>query len=229
MFQTVRHWWAEGSGRHTARLFLFEFFVVVLGVLAAQALANWVGTRAEREQGRRLFADATESARQLDRTLGYWQRFAPCLRSHVASISRAAANGGSMTGDAIGRPAVPNPPEPQFSADDWGRIALVATPEQVQSLRGLQATASVHNAYASEMARQWSTFRLLDPTLGAALPEDRSRVRAAAMQVDSTLRWMMNRRMGNPAEFQPLGLGSTPIDPVLLPRVDSCGMLKNWQ
>ena len=229
MFQAVRHWWGGGRGKLTARLFVFEFVVVVVGVLAAQALANWVGTRAEREQGRRLFADATESARQLDRTLGYWQRFAPCLRSHVASISRAAANAGSMTGDAIGRPAVPSPPEPQFSADDWGRIALVATPEQVQSLRGLQATASIHNAYASEMARQWSTFRLLDPSLGAALPEDRSRVRAAAMQVDSTLRWMMHRRMGNPADFQPLGLGSTPIDPVLLPRVDSCGMLKNWQ
>ena len=229
MFQAVRHWWGGGRGKLTARLFVFEFVVVVVGVLAAQALANWVGTRAEREAGRRLFADATEGARQLDRTLGYWQRFAPCLRSHVASISRAAANAGSMTGDAIGRPAVPSPPEPQFSADDWGRIALVATPEQVQSLRGLQATASIHNAYASEMARQWSTFRLLDPSLGAALPEDRSRVRAAAMQVDSTLRWMMHRRMGNPADFQPLGLGSTPIDPVLLPRVDSCGMLKNWQ
>ena len=229
MFQAVGHWWGGGRGKLTARLFVFEFVVVVVGVLAAQALANWVGTRAEREAGRRLFADATEGARQLDRTLGYWQRFAPCLRSHVASISRAAANAGSMTGDAIGRPAVPSPPEPQFSADDWGRIALVATPEQVQSLRGLQATASIHNAYASEMARQWSTFRLLDPSLGAALPEDRSRVRAAAMQVDSTLRWMMHRRMGNPADFQPLGLGSTPIDPVLLPRVDSCGMLKNWQ
>ena len=229
MFQTVRHWWGSGRGRVTARLFLFEFVVVVAGVLAAQALANWVGTRAEREAGRRLFADATESARQLDRTLAYWQRFAPCLRSHVASISRAAASGESMSGDAIGRPAVPSPGEPQFSADDWRKIALVATPEQVQSLRELQASASVHNAYSIDMARQWSTFRLLDPGLGAASPEDRSRVRAAAMQVDSTLRWMMNRRKGNPADFRPLGLGSTPIDPAILPRVDSCGMLKDWQ
>ena len=229
MFQTVRHWWGSGRGKLTARLFLFEFVVVVAGVLAAQGLANWVGTRAEREQGRRLFADATESARQLDRTLGYWQRFAPCLRSHVASISRAAANGGSMSGDAIGRPAVPRPGEPQFGADDWSKIEQVATPEQVQSLRELQATASVYIAYASEMARQWSNFRLLDSSLGAASPEDRSRVRAAAMQVDSTLRWMMNRRMGNPADFRPLGLGSTPIDPAILQRVDSCGMLKDWR
>ena len=229
MFQTVRHWWGSGRGKLTARLFLFEFVVVVAGVLAAQALANWVGTRAEREAGQRLFADATESARQLDSTLGYWQRFAPCLRSHVASLSLAAANGGSMTGDVIGRPAVSRPVEPQFSADDWRKIALVATPEQVQSLRELEATASVHNAYASEMARQWSTFRLLDPSFGAASSEDRSRVRAAAMQVDSTLRWMMHRRMGNPADLRPLGLGSTPIDPAILSRVDSCGMLKDWR
>ena len=208
---------------------MFEFAVVVAGVLAAQGLANWVGTRAEREAGGRLFADAREGARQLDRTFSYWQRFAPCLRSHVASISRAAANGGSMTGDAIGRPALPSPVEPQFSADDWRKIALVATPDQVQSLRGLQATANVHNAYSSEMARQWSSFRLLDPSLGAASPEDRSRVRAAAMQVDSTLRWMMNRRIGDPADFRPLGLGSTPIDPAILPRVDACGMLKDWR
>ena len=229
MFQAVRHWWGGGRGKLTARLFVFEFVVVVVGVLAAQALANWVGTRAERHQGERLFADAVESARQLDRTLGYWQRFAPCVRSHVASISRAAANGDSMTGDAIGRPALPRPGEPQFGAEDWRKIALVATPEQVQSLRELQATASVHNAYASETARQWSTFRLLDLSLGAASPEDRSRVRAAAMQVDSTLRWMMNRRTGNPADFRPLGLGSTPIDPALLPRVDSCDRLKDWR
>ena len=224
MFQTVRHWWGSGRGKLTARLFVFEF-IVVAGVLSAQALANWVGTRAEREAGQRLFADAREGARQLDRTLSYWQRFAPCLRSHVASISRAAANGGSMTGDAIGRPAMPSSVYPQFSADDWRKIALVATPDQVQ----LQDTATVHNAYSSEMARQWSSFRLLDPSLGAASPEDRSRVRASAMQVDSILRWMMNRRKGNPADFRPLGLGSTPIDPALLPRVDPCGMLKNWQ
>lgn len=229
MFQAVRQWWGSGRGQLTARLFVFEFAVVVVGVLSAQALANWVGTRAEREAGRQLFADAKESARQLDRTLGYWQRFAPCLRSHVASISRAAANGESMTGDAIGRPALPRPVEPQFSADDWSKIALVATPEQVQSLRELVATASVHNAYASETARQWSTFKLLDLSLGAASPEDRSRVRAVAMQVDSTLRWMMNRHLGNPADFRPLGLGSTPIDPALLTRVDSCGMLKDWR
>ena len=46
MFQTVRHWWESGTGKVTARLFAFEFIVVVTGVLVAQALASWAQNRA---------------------------------------------------------------------------------------------------------------------------------------------------------------------------------------
>ena len=42
MFQTVRHWWGSGRGKITARLFLFELLVVVIGVLIAQMLAGYV-------------------------------------------------------------------------------------------------------------------------------------------------------------------------------------------
>ena len=31
MFRTVRYWWSEGSGQRTARLFVFEFVVVLAG------------------------------------------------------------------------------------------------------------------------------------------------------------------------------------------------------
>ena len=47
MFQAIRHWWDSGRGKITTRLFLFEFVVVVAGVLTAQALAEWVHDRAE--------------------------------------------------------------------------------------------------------------------------------------------------------------------------------------
>jgi hypothetical protein len=47
MFSTVRHWWQRGDGRATARLFLFELFVVVAGVLIAQALAGYVQTQSD--------------------------------------------------------------------------------------------------------------------------------------------------------------------------------------
>jgi hypothetical protein len=41
MFHTVRHWWGSGNGKVTARLFLFELFVVIAGVLIAQGLASY--------------------------------------------------------------------------------------------------------------------------------------------------------------------------------------------
>ena len=47
MFHAVRQWWGSGRGKITARLFAFEFLVVVAGVLTAQALANWVADRAD--------------------------------------------------------------------------------------------------------------------------------------------------------------------------------------
>jgi hypothetical protein len=229
MFHAVRSWWTGGRGKVSLRLFLFEFLVVVAGVLAAQALANWVSARAESFAGERLLSDAIERSRELDRSFAYWQRFAPCLRGHTAAIGRAAADGKSMSSDAIGRPAFPGMIEPQFDADDWRKIALVATPEQVEALRVLQATTSVYKTYVSEMAMQWATFRLLDPGFGNASAEDRSRVRAAATGVDNALRWMMYRRLRNPGDFLPLGLGSTPIDADLRERVDECGLLKDWR
>jgi hypothetical protein len=36
MFQTVRHWWGSGRGKVTARLFLFELFVVIAGKMLAR-------------------------------------------------------------------------------------------------------------------------------------------------------------------------------------------------
>ena len=46
MFQTVRHWWGSGHGKVTARLFLFELFVVIAGVLIAQGLAGYAQRQA---------------------------------------------------------------------------------------------------------------------------------------------------------------------------------------
>lgn len=45
MFRAVLHWWQGGDGKTTARLFVFELFVVVAGVLIAlgaeQMVSNW--------------------------------------------------------------------------------------------------------------------------------------------------------------------------------------------
>ena len=50
----LRGWLGKVRTRRWARLFLFEFLVVLLGVLSAQALAAWLGDRAERARAERV-------------------------------------------------------------------------------------------------------------------------------------------------------------------------------
>lgn len=58
MFRTVRHWWQGGDGKTTARLFVFELFVVVAGVLIAlgaeQLVSNWHWQGEVRDSDRRI-------------------------------------------------------------------------------------------------------------------------------------------------------------------------------
>lgn len=61
MFRTVRHWWQEGDGKTTARLFAFELFVVVAGVLIAlgaeELVSRWHWQREVRDSDRRISAE----------------------------------------------------------------------------------------------------------------------------------------------------------------------------
>lgn len=58
MFRTVRHWWQEGDGKTTARLFVFELIVVVAGVLIAlgaeEQVSKWHWQGEVRDSDRRI-------------------------------------------------------------------------------------------------------------------------------------------------------------------------------
>ena len=58
MFRTVRHWWQGADGKTTARLFVFELFVVSAGVLIAlgaeQLVSNWHWQGEVRDSDRRI-------------------------------------------------------------------------------------------------------------------------------------------------------------------------------
>ena len=93
MFRTVRHWWNDGRGKITVRLFVFEFVVVVVGVLVAQALANWVqGRAAIREMEQAKARSAHEIAQSLEVAL-IWQAAVPCLRERPGRSAPAIRHG----------------------------------------------------------------------------------------------------------------------------------------
>jgi hypothetical protein len=94
MFRTVRHWWQEGDGRTSARLFVFELFVVVAGVLIAlgaeQVVSNWRWQREVRDSDRRISNELG------DNLVNAYERLAinDCLESRLAELRDELMEGG---------------------------------------------------------------------------------------------------------------------------------------
>lgn len=209
MFRTVRHWWSEGSGRHTARLFAFEFLVVVAGVLTAQALANWVSDRAEQravsEEDKRVRYEIGR-ARQVARI---WLAATPCLVARVERIARHASTadpidpGQLQVPQFIGYTVEPFSPDmnrefhDRFGNQRVDNYAVVIT-----------ATSGLVDAYRS-VRRGWDRFALLDPSLGATSTADRATVRDVAVQVRSQLGQI--RAAAAMIESTASGLGIAPL------------------
>lgn len=86
MFRTVRHWWQAGDGKITARLFVFELFVVVAGVLIAlgaeQLVSNWHWQSEVRDSDRRISAELG------DNLVNAYERLAinDCLEPRLAEL-----------------------------------------------------------------------------------------------------------------------------------------------
>jgi len=188
MFQTVRHWWGSGRGKVTARLFVFEFVVVVAGVLTAQALANWVATRAqdrviqeENDRVRYEIGRASQNAR-------IWAVAAPCLEQRVDAIIRTASGDRELA-------------QGELTAPQFMGYTVEPLPEDMRRAMGARVGVKVIDDYAGissvtgsivddyrDVRRGWDRFALLDPSLGSPSPADRATVRDVAIQVRSQLR-----------------------------------------
>lgn len=188
MFQTVRHWWGSGRGKVTARLFLFEFVVVVAGVLTAQALADWVGDRAqdravgeENERIRYEIGRARQNAR-------VWLAATPCLEMRVNHVIREASSGGQLSSGELDPPNFVGYTVEPLSADIdrafRGRVSV----NTVDSYTAISsASAAIVDAYR-DIRQNWYRFALLDPALGPSSQADRATVRDVGLQVRSQLR-----------------------------------------
>lgn len=188
MFQTVRHWWGSGRGKVTARLFLFEFVVVVAGVLTAQALANWVARRAEdrviQEENERVRYEIGR-ARQNARI---WTVAEPCLEQRVDEVLRMASGDGELRAGDLTAPQFTGYTVEPLPEDMRRAMGVRLGPKVIDDYAGISSvTALIVNDYR-EVRRGWDRFALLDPSLGSPSQADRATVRDVAVQVRSQLR-----------------------------------------
>jgi hypothetical protein len=237
MFKAVRENTdgADAAFRHrrlqrTARLFLFEFVVVLLGVLAAQMLQNWAANREARHEARLAVEQTRRDIAGLAAITGFWERSAPCLIDHVTNIARIAAAGGTLSSQQIGRPALPTP-----DAAPWSDATRSAV-EQNVGVAAVQdhdvnavAPADIIRGYNREIASEWAVFGLLDPAFGQPSSLDRANVRLAAARVRTLLKMQQYKVREMKRVTDRLGISEDRNAASDYREVgDRCGLLKNW-
>ena len=187
MFHSVRNWWGNGSGKVALRLFLFEFLVVVAGVLTAQVLASWVADRSEqqavKEEDRRVRYEIGRT-RQVARI---WTAAAPCLVDRVERVARLASTADSVDASDLKMPRFIGYTVEPYSSDMNREFHDRFGNERVDNYAVVMAASvTIVNTYR-DVRRGWDRLALLDPALGQSSAEDRSTVRDVAVQLRSQL------------------------------------------
>lgn len=188
MFQAVRLWWGDGRGKSTARLFAFEFVVVMAGVLAAQ----WLSNLAESRSAQRRLDAALE---RIERDAGYnmaaaqvWRKAAPCLDERMTLIMRSASAGTALRPMDWRRPSIRMGYfDPLSEADDL-LLRERGQKELADTIQQFDSSVNVMSQRLREMTDRWTAFELLDPANGPILREDRVEARHNASAIRTNLK-----------------------------------------
>ena len=187
MFQTVRHWWGSGRGKVTARLFLFELFVVIAGVLIAQGLANWVARAKSDEEIAEARARFVHEQSENLAVAVSWRAAIPCLDQRMQEVMRAASTG---TLDV----ALADRPEfADFVVSDLDAGAELGMRSRygnatADRFKAMQRSVSFAANNTGTIIHSWGRLSLADSRLGSVSAPDRTVVRTAAADVRAELR-----------------------------------------
>jgi len=206
MFNAVRQWWDSGRGKMTARLFGFEFLVVMAGVLAAQGLADWYAHRLD-------LAAMEEARAKADRDVAFhyavaigWKRAVPCLNERMSLLMQRLASDGPIDPELLRRPAmeggnlqIPSQSQRQLLAERYGD-------DRAQDYWAASQNVSKLANNVTDVIRGWSGFAMVDPANGPISASDRHDARLAASSVKAALRGLDITASNIMGRAQALGL-----------------------
>jgi len=117
MFRAIRNWQHSGKARQLVGLFAFEFVVIVLGVLTAQAVSDW---SRERAAHREMLANKERADAQiafLAATSIAYGRVIPCMEQRVIRVMKGASGPGSVDPVMLVRPILWNFPYTDLTSE----------------------------------------------------------------------------------------------------------------
>ena len=174
----------EGS---LAKLFIFEFVVVLLGVLAAQWLAEWSNERQAlrtMEESRARIDDGVAISLT---AVAIWEKAIPCLDARMDEILTASAEQRTLTSSDLQRPRLFNVLEAHFTTDTLDLIEQRHGAETALHYDRFARKSDDINQSVKAIAAQWQQFALVNPDYGQPSAADFHSARASAGQIKSEL------------------------------------------
>lgn len=202
---------------------------MLLGVLAAQAVADWADDRRLAREAEAQFQLAREQAIRAARVQRHWATVGPCLIERAREVALAAARGEALSAAAIGRPALPSAQMPSWD-EDVRRAAMARIgARRMDAIAYTEAVMWIMQQSTIGIRDGWSTFALLDPAGGPPSDIDRGNVRLAAFSVIDKIRVLKSNELA--AQMEALGVAPTEWESADLEgvEVDTCGLIKDWR
>ena len=204
MFQTVRHWWGNGHGKTTARLFIFELFVVVAGVLIAQSLADYVQQRSDFSRMESERSRTRYELRTVHAAFQTWQAGGPCLDQRMTAIMAGVV----FQPHDLRRPQLVIPPYAPPATDVLDLIAERYGVEEKNRLNWIAQNIANTSTVVASIITNWGRLTLIDPANGAVTAADRSEARLAAADIKAQLRAMEVLSRDANAELTKMGVAA---------------------
>jgi hypothetical protein len=173
--------------RRLSGLFVFEFVVVLLGVLAAQMLQeNFADARARRD-AKATVERARQEAAGFRSTSEYWLAAGPCLEAKMDEVMRAAAEGVDRSELHGPRPRIPLSALTPWSESTMNAARQTYGDEAVAVYFALHTMATKMADDSHELAGDRALLGLADPRFGPVSREDRMNTRIAAGRIKGRL------------------------------------------
>ncbi len=220
MFHAIREYFARpdepvslrGRGRRLGALFLFEFVVVLLGVLVAQWVADWAQERADLAVMERSKSRMDEEISSAMANAQAWLVAIPCLDDQMSGVMRAAGGDRSLDPATLERPGFRIPSIEPMTPES----SLLLIDRYGSKKANLYASMQIRTDHIADLsnrvAEQWMGLSILDPAYGAVREGDRVNARAIASQIRSALRSIQITSQGFVAEAGELGLKPKDIE-----------------
>lgn len=212
--------------RHLGGLFAFEFVVIVLGVLTAQADSDWSKNRAAQ---RDMLANKERADAQIAFLAAIsiaYGRVIPCMKQRIVGVMRDSSGTDQVDPQFLVRPILWNLPYNEFTSESLLNLRGTFGPVVSDHYERIAHYANRSNNLVESLANDWEALSIISPDSGAVGQGDRQQARILASRMLSTLRSLGKTSSNIAFRAQNLGVAPTLKPGQRLPV--NCADLWRW-